>query len=80
MIQLMKLMQEKRQLGEMTYKYHFDDDDPPFAKDVDGVTDSESGSVTEAGTKTITVAYLLSRNVNRFIILMRVSMPFGSDY
>ena len=72
--------------GSMTYTYTIDDDDdPPFAffKNLDGVTDSEVGSVDEGETKTITVA--LSSVSERDIVIYRSDAgtgdaTSGSDY
>ena len=66
--------------GSMTYTYTIDDDDdPPFAffKNLDGVTDSEVGSVDEGETKTITVA--LSSVSERDIVCLLYTSPSPRD-
>ena len=72
--------------GSMVYTYTIDDDDdPPYAffKNLDGVTDSEVGSIDEGETKTITVA--LSSASERDIVIYRSDAgtgdaTSGSDY
>ena len=65
--------------GSMVYTYTIDDDDDPphaFFKNEDGITDTESGSVDEGDTKTITVA--LSSVSERDVVLYRSDAGTGN--
>ncbi|MDA9935321.1 hypothetical protein N9C41_01930, partial [Candidatus Marinimicrobia bacterium] len=65
--------------GSMVYTYTIDDDDaPPFVyfKNLDSVTGSESGTVDEGETKTITVA--LSSPSERDVVIYRSDAGTGN--
>ena len=65
--------------GSMVYTYTIDDDDDPphaFFKNEDGVLGTESGSVDEGDTKTITVA--LSSVSERDVVLYRSDAGTGN--